>query len=77
MFKHEQELAESLLKRAGMEVTPADVEILAADLATVEYKEHVDRFVIDRSTENLFLRRLGGVGNLRSYMKCIRPKGGK
>ena len=72
-----KELAIGLLNMAGMPPDPEDVKVLADDLATVEFDERLDKHVSPRTTENIFLRRLGGIGNLRSYMKCIRPKGAR
>lgn len=74
-MKELKELAIELLKRAQLPLTD-NVRILAADLATVHYEPAIDRGYTDgTSTEQLFLSRLGGIGNLRRYLKCITPKG--
>lgn len=69
-----RELAMSLLYRFNGIVTPTDVETLADDLANVEYEPRLDGPFVARTTEAIFLRRIGGLGNLGSYMECIRPK---
>lgn len=67
-----KDLAIELLTRAGMSLDAEDIAILAEDLTDVEYDPRVDSPYIRQTAENIFLHRLGGIGNLNSYMKCIR-----
>jgi len=69
-----RDLAYLLLKRSGIAFNGADVTLLASDLASVEYEERLDKYITPRAVENIFLHRLGGIGNLGKYLPCIRRK---
>jgi hypothetical protein len=67
------ELAAKLLAAAHLPVS--DVDVLAADLETVHYEPGIDsRYNQHLTREELFLRRLGGLGALSRYLPLIRTK---
>ena len=65
------ELATTLLTRHGQPFTQYDVNTLAKDLETVEFDPALDSPFITQTTENIFLRRIGGIEALGTYMQCL------
>ena len=66
-----RELSVKLLQQFGWVNPPeSDIIKLAADLETVHYEPRLDRCG-DVGVERIFLSRIGGIGALGRYMRCI------
>jgi len=70
-------LACRLLYRLGGVPSESDVAVLARDLTLVYHQPRIDHCSPNASVEEIFLNRIGGIGALGSYLKCIRPKGAR
>jgi hypothetical protein len=69
-----------LLGLAHMDTSlESDIQILANDIALVHYEPVIDadQGIQALFIQALFLSRIGGLGALPRYMKCIRTKGAK
>jgi len=54
------------------DATERDIDLLAEDLAKVEYDSRLDKYVRNPTVENIFLSRIGGVYALQRYLPVIR-----
>jgi hypothetical protein len=78
MSTHLRNLAARLLEQHDHErgnggpISEDDIELLAADLAEVEYEPRIDHCSPHAGVETIFLNRIGGLSALRRYMSTIR-----